>query len=141
MTFYAGRKRYEGEWSGGLRSGWGRMYYPDGSIYEGQWLENKPNGQGMLRLRKYPSPSPDVPACPLQAVWCCAAFQTPLLSGFLDATSHLPHSLAAGLRLLPCVIPPLLIWCWRKHRLGKGRCCAAQAHTQDSLFLLRFTFK
>ncbi|PKU32009.1 morn repeat-containing protein 3 [Limosa lapponica baueri] len=62
VTFYPGVERYEGEWSGGLRSGWGRMYYQDGSIYEGQWLEDRPGGQGMLRLRKYQPPSPSASA-------------------------------------------------------------------------------
>ena len=26
------------------------MYYEDGSIYEGEWLEDQRNGSGMLRL-------------------------------------------------------------------------------------------
>ena len=29
------------------------MYYGDGSIYEGEWLEDKRNGSGMLRLSKF----------------------------------------------------------------------------------------
>ena len=28
------------------------MYYTDGSVYEGEWYNDKKNGQGMLRLRK-----------------------------------------------------------------------------------------
>ena len=88
--FYPGGERYEGEWSGGQRSGWGQMYYRDGSIYKGQWLEDQPDGQGMLRLRKYWPPSPNVSACPLQGIWCRSALRMSLPSRFLDATSHLP---------------------------------------------------
>lgn len=50
---YPSGERYEGEWSSGQRSGWGRMCYGDGSTYEGQWLADRPGGQGMLCLRKY----------------------------------------------------------------------------------------
>ena len=37
------------------------MYYKDGTIYEGEWYDDKRNGQGMLRLSKnniraYPGP-------------------------------------------------------------------------------------
>lgn len=53
MFFYPNGECYEGEWSNGLRSGWGKMQYKDGSVYEGQWLVDQPNGQGVLRLRKY----------------------------------------------------------------------------------------
>lgn len=51
--FYPSGECYEGEWSSGLRSGWGRMCYRDGSVYEGQWLAGLPGGQGMLCLCKY----------------------------------------------------------------------------------------
>ena len=33
-----------------MRSGWGRMYYEDGSVYEGEWYNDMRNGSGMLRL-------------------------------------------------------------------------------------------
>ena len=29
------------------------MYYVDGSVYEGEWLDDKRSGKGLLRLRKY----------------------------------------------------------------------------------------
>ena len=38
-TFYykeGGVEYYEGEWYAGKRSGWGRMYYANGDIYEGK---------------------------------------------------------------------------------------------------------
>lgn len=33
----------------GRKSGWGRMYYEDGSVYEGEWYDDKRHGQGMFR--------------------------------------------------------------------------------------------
>ena len=33
--------RYEGEYKDGMKTGKGRMVYPNGDIYEGEWLENK----------------------------------------------------------------------------------------------------
>lgn len=38
-TYYykeGGVEYYEGEWYAGKRSGWGRMYYANGDIYEGK---------------------------------------------------------------------------------------------------------
>lgn len=34
------------------RSGWGRMTYENGDVYEGEWLKDKPHGQGVLWLGK-----------------------------------------------------------------------------------------
>lgn len=28
------------------------MYYADGSVYEGEWFEDKQNGKGLLKLGK-----------------------------------------------------------------------------------------
>lgn len=33
-----------------MKSGWGRMYYANGDIYEGEWSNDKRHGNGMLRL-------------------------------------------------------------------------------------------
>ena len=33
------------------------MYYSNGDIYEGQWRNDKPEGEGMLRLSECPAPS------------------------------------------------------------------------------------
>ena len=33
------------------------MYYSNGDIYEGQWHNDKPEGEGMLRLSECPAPS------------------------------------------------------------------------------------
>lgn len=35
------RARYEGNYKNGLRTGQGKMIFPNGDIYEGNWLENK----------------------------------------------------------------------------------------------------
>ncbi|XP_032864272.2 MORN repeat-containing protein 3 isoform X1 [Tyto alba] len=137
LMFYPSGERYEGEWSRGLRSGWGRMYYQDGSIYEGQWLEDQPGGQGMLRLRKYWPPLPEASACPPSRYLVSVLLSRCLChpdSWMLHRISRC--SLASGLQVLPCVVPPLWVWGWRQHWLCKGQRCAAQAHMHESLFLL-----
>ena len=42
--------KYCGEWIQGTetRQGKGQQTWPDGSMYEGYWLDNKANGQGRL---------------------------------------------------------------------------------------------
>lgn len=42
--------RFKGEWLVGseIRQGKGTQTWPDGSMYEGYWSENKANGQGRL---------------------------------------------------------------------------------------------
>lgn len=35
------RARYEGNYKDGIRSGFGKMTFPSGDIYEGEWLDNK----------------------------------------------------------------------------------------------------
>lgn len=37
---------YTGEWSGGMRHGYGRQTWPDGTTYEGQWSEGSASGSG-----------------------------------------------------------------------------------------------
>ena len=37
---------YEGEWIGGMRSGYGKMTWPDKAFYEGEWQHGKACGQG-----------------------------------------------------------------------------------------------
>ena len=34
--YYSENEHYEGEWYESKRNGWGRMYYEDGSVYEGR---------------------------------------------------------------------------------------------------------
>jgi hypothetical protein len=41
---------YEGERMNGLRSGFGRLIQDNGLIYEGQWSENWPHGEGCVRF-------------------------------------------------------------------------------------------
>ena len=33
--------RFEGKYKDGHKTGYGRMVYPNGDIYEGEWFENK----------------------------------------------------------------------------------------------------
>ena len=42
--------RYEGEWMQGknVRAGKGMQIWPDGSIYDGWWRQDTPNGRGRL---------------------------------------------------------------------------------------------
>ena len=42
--------RYEGEWIVGrdIRQGKGMQIWPDGSMYEGWWKDNKASGKGRL---------------------------------------------------------------------------------------------
>ena len=42
--------RYKGEWLVGtnIRQGRGMQVWPDGSMYEGYWRDNKANGKGRL---------------------------------------------------------------------------------------------
>lgn len=45
---WAGGGNYEGYVWEGLREGEGRMEWPNGKIYAGQWLRGKPHGHGLL---------------------------------------------------------------------------------------------
>lgn len=47
MTFPDGRV-YEGEWKNREINGYGIMRYPDGVIYEGEWLDEKFEGHGKI---------------------------------------------------------------------------------------------
>jgi hypothetical protein len=42
--------KYEGQWIVGtqIRCGKGIQVWPDGSLYEGWWLDNKTNGKGRI---------------------------------------------------------------------------------------------
>lgn len=42
--------RYTGEWIVGtnIRQGLGQQVWPDGSMYEGYWVDSKANGKGRL---------------------------------------------------------------------------------------------
>lgn len=42
--------KFEGQWIYGsnIRTGKGKQTWPDGSMYEGWWRENKANGKGRL---------------------------------------------------------------------------------------------
>ena len=69
----------------------GRMYYEDGSIYEGEWCDDERSGQGMLRLSEH--------ICIFHfyvwqyAIWCTtvaiffSTLQTVLLGNIMTITS------------------------------------------------------
>ncbi|KAJ1431852.1 radial spoke protein 10, partial [Ochromonadaceae sp. CCMP2298] len=40
------KARYEGVYKDGLKHGVGKMVYPTGDVYEGEWFENKMQGEG-----------------------------------------------------------------------------------------------
>ncbi len=46
------KARYEGNYRDGLRTGYGRMKYPNGDLYEGEWFENKMQGEGTYSYKK-----------------------------------------------------------------------------------------
>ena len=50
MIILENQARYEGQWLRGqqVRQGQGKQIWPDGSMYEGYWLDNKANGKGRL---------------------------------------------------------------------------------------------
>ena len=37
---------YKGTWRGNLKEGHGVQKWPDGSVYEGDWIKNEANGKG-----------------------------------------------------------------------------------------------
>jgi len=37
---------YEGDWQNDKQNGYGRMIHLDGDVYEGQWKDNKAHGKG-----------------------------------------------------------------------------------------------
>ncbi|MBK8282858.1 MAG: hypothetical protein IPK94_22635 [Saprospiraceae bacterium] len=45
---YANGEKYEGLLYAGVRQGFGRYYYTDHSIYDGQWTNNLREGSGTL---------------------------------------------------------------------------------------------
>ena len=44
--YFVGIGTYKGSFIGGNLEGFGRFEYHDGSVYEGDWLQNKRNGKG-----------------------------------------------------------------------------------------------
>jgi hypothetical protein len=45
---YPNGSRYEGQWLNGRRHGYGVWTRPDGTMYVGEWENDKPQGQGTL---------------------------------------------------------------------------------------------
>lgn len=64
------------------------MYYSNGDTYEGQWRNDKPDGEGMLRLGKCPAPPHSPAPKALQAPPC--------------VTTPLQSLLQRGLRWITC---------------------------------------
>ena len=44
--FYPDGSKYEGSWMNNGRHGWGRYTYPNGDTYEGEWAQDRRHGQG-----------------------------------------------------------------------------------------------
>ena len=42
------KERYSGDYKYGKKEGNGKYTFPNGDIYEGEWFENKPHGQGLF---------------------------------------------------------------------------------------------
>jgi len=45
---YGNSNLYEGEWKNGKPEGQGKMIYQTGMTYEGQWKNGKKNGKGII---------------------------------------------------------------------------------------------
>ena len=46
------KARFEGNYKDGLKTGFGKMVYPNGDIYEGEWFENAMQGEGSYTYKK-----------------------------------------------------------------------------------------
>ena len=46
------KARFEGNYKDGLKTGFGKMVYPNGDIYEGEWVENDMQGEGTYTYKK-----------------------------------------------------------------------------------------
>ena len=46
------KARFEGNYKDGLKDGFGKMTFPNGDIYEGEWKENVINGEGSYTYKK-----------------------------------------------------------------------------------------
>jgi hypothetical protein len=46
------KARYEGNYKDGMKHGVGKMVFPSGDIYEGEWFEDKMNGEGSYTYTK-----------------------------------------------------------------------------------------
>ena len=65
------------------------MYYVDGSVYEGEWLDDKRSGKGLLRLCKY--------SMDMYSVWYSTLLPSALLYCF--QLSFLPQPMATATRV------------------------------------------
>eukprot|EP01032_Pedospumella_encystans_P020893 gene20893-23726_t len=46
------KARYEGNYKDGLKHGVGKMVFPNGNTYEGEWFENKMQGEGTYTYKQ-----------------------------------------------------------------------------------------
>lgn len=46
MIEFSNGLKYEGEWLGNVRHGFGTQIWPDGAKYVGYWEDNKASGKG-----------------------------------------------------------------------------------------------
>lgn len=47
--FYVNGDIYEGNWVNGEKNGKGTAYFKNGDIYEGEWVKGLPDGFGILK--------------------------------------------------------------------------------------------
>ena len=45
-TYKCSGAKYDGEWAGGFRDGFGKLLFSDGASYEGNWVFGQAEGQG-----------------------------------------------------------------------------------------------
>jgi hypothetical protein len=46
------KAKYDGNYKDGLKNGVGKMIYPNGDFYEGEWIDNKMQGEGTYTYKK-----------------------------------------------------------------------------------------
>lgn len=47
---YSDTSSYNGDWKYGMRDGQGEFVMSDGTVYRGQWINDKPHGKGTLSI-------------------------------------------------------------------------------------------
>ena len=46
IYYSCGKVSHKGFWNNGIIEGYGHHWYPNGTMYKGEWKDNKPNGYG-----------------------------------------------------------------------------------------------
>jgi hypothetical protein len=53
LCSFNGKVICSGSWRDGMRNGFGSYFYPDGSEYRGEWINNMKSGQGTYYCKGY----------------------------------------------------------------------------------------